>query len=235
MIENSKKYKHIFFDLDMTLWDFEKNAHEAYRDIFTKFNLHYLGIQSLEVFLEIYFKHNEDLWELYRNGKIEKQFLRSERFRLTLMELGIDRPDLAKMIGDEYVSISPLKTILFPNTHETLSYLQNSYSLHIITNGFDEVQHPKMKHSDLDQYFDQIITSEDAGCKKPDPQIFAFALKKAGAKASESLMIGDDPEVDVAGAINAGMDAILFNPKKNSINGYNFREISDLSELKSQL
>jgi len=235
MKSNNKKYKHIFFDLDMTLWDFEKNAQEAYQDIFEKFKLNHLGIASLHEFLMHYFMHNDHLWELYRNGKIEKSFLRSERFRLTLKEFGVDDPSLAKAIGDEYVAISPMKTNLFPNAHELLSYLKPNYTLHIITNGFDEVQFPKLKHSALDHYFDQVITSEDAGCKKPDPEIFSFALRRSGAKASESLMVGDDPDVDVAGAINAGLDAILFNPKNRSINGYAFRQISDLIQLKNIL
>lgn len=235
MNNNNKKYKHIFFDLDMTLWDFEKNAFEAYEEIFEKFNLHHLGIQNLDSFLKIYFEHNDNLWEMYRNGKIDKKFLRSERFRLTLIDFGIDQPALAKMIGDEYVSISPLKTNLFPNTHEVLEYLRTRYHLHIITNGFDEVQHPKLKHSALDKYFVHVITSEDAGCKKPDPGIFDYAMKKTGAQPNESLMIGDDAEVDVAGAISAGMDAILFNPKKNTTNGYRFQEISNLIELKKRL
>jgi len=153
MINNTKKYKHIFFDLDMTLWDFEKNAFEAYEEIFERFNLHQLGIQNLDSFLKVYFEHNDNLWEMYRNGKIDKNNLRSERFRLTLIDFGIDEPSLAKMIGDEYVSISPLKTNLFPNTHEVLEYLRTRYHLHIITNGFDEVQHPKLRHSALDKYF----------------------------------------------------------------------------------
>jgi putative hydrolase of the HAD superfamily len=235
MIQTGKKYKHIFFDLDKTLWDFEKNAHEAYQDIFDKFSLQKKGITNLGEFLKVYFVHNENLWEHYRNGLIEKSFLRSERFRLTLLNFGINDAHLARMIGDEYVAISPLKTNLFPNARQVLSYLQTKYTLHIITNGFDEVQHPKLMHSELDVFFDQVITSEDAGCKKPAPEIFTFALQKAGANASESLMIGDDPEVDVAGAISAGMDAILFNPKNLNPNGYNFEQISDLIQLKHRL
>jgi putative hydrolase of the HAD superfamily len=230
-----KKYKHIFFDLDMTLWDFETNAHEAYQDIYAKFKLKDRGIESIELFLKSYFVHNEMLWEQYRNDEIEKEFLRSRRFELALLDFGIEDPGLAESIGMEYITISPQKTNLFPNAHEILSYLKLKYPLHIITNGFEEVQYTKLKNSRLSAYFDQIITSEDAGCKKPDPGIFRYALQKAGAKADESLMIGDDPEVDVKGAEDSGMDGVFFNPKGLAVNGNVKYQINDLIELKNWL
>lgn len=230
-----KKYKHLFFDLDMTLWDFETNAHEAYRDIYTKFKLKSLGIASIDSFLECYFVHNDKLWDLYRKGQIEKEVLRSLRFELTLRDFGIDDPGLAEAIGMEYITISPQKTNLFPHVHEVLQYLQGRYPLYIITNGFEEVQYTKLKNSRLDGYFRHVVTSEDAGCKKPDPGIFNYALEKAGAKAEDCLMIGDDPEVDILGAQSAGMDGIYFNPKKISSNGYVNYVIHDLIELKQWL
>lgn len=235
MIQKVKKYKHVFFDLDMTLWDFEKNAQEAYQDIYQKFRLRDRGIADLDHFLRNYFLHNELLWDLYRKGEIGKEYLRSRRFELTLLDFGIDDPTLAEEIGMEYITISPMKTNLFPNTYEILNYLKPLYPLHIITNGFEEVQFTKLKNSKLDGYFQNVITSEDAGFKKPDPRIFEFALQSAGAHPGESLMIGDDPEVDVAGAHNAGMDAIYFNPKKLNPNGFSKIEIHDLIELKHWL
>jgi putative hydrolase of the HAD superfamily len=231
MNNGSRKYRHIFFDLDMTLWDFESNAREAYEDIYRTFRLSDRGISSLNDFVSKYFIHNDRLWEQYRNGEIEKELLRTKRFELTLLDYGIDDPALAQAIGHEYVIISPTKTRLFPNAHATLSYLQKQYTLSIITNGFEEVQFHKLKNSHLDGYFSHVITSEQAGCKKPDPDIFRYALQQAGAEASQSLMIGDDMEVDVLGAMQAGMDAIYFNPKKIGHNGNIYHEISDLNDL----
>jgi len=232
---NNKKYKHIFFDLDMTLWDFETNAREAYEEIYQKYELQTRGIKNIEEFISNYFVHNDRLWDLYRKGEIEKEILRSLRFELTLQDFGIDDKQLSEDIGMDYVTISPQKTNLFPNAYKILDYLYPKYPMSIITNGFEEVQFTKLKNSKLDKYFNIVITSEAAGCKKPEPGIFEFALKKAGAKPEESLMIGDDPEVDVKGAENAGIDGIFFNPKKLNLNGSVKYQIADLIELKSIL
>ncbi|HEY9113921.1 MAG TPA: YjjG family noncanonical pyrimidine nucleotidase [Bacteroidales bacterium] len=229
------KYKHIFFDLDRTLWDFDSSAEMAFTEIFEKFHLYEKGIESVKIFQKAYNIHNEQLWELYRHGKIEKEILRSLRFQMTLADFGIADEKLAEKIGDEYLTISPLKVSLFPNAFETLQYLQQKYILHLITNGFSEVQYIKLKASGLEKYFIEIITSEEAGVKKPDARIFEYSLKKSGAKAAESLMIGDDYEVDVLGAKNAGIDQVLFDPLKTyQKNGSTFY-INDLGELKGFL
>lgn len=219
----------------MTLWDFETNAHEAYCEIYEKYKLKDLGIESIDVFLGSYLEHNERLWDQYRKGEIEKEFLRSRRFELTLLDFGVDDPKLAEDIGMEYITISPQKTHLFPNAIEILKYLKAKYPLYIITNGFEEVQFTKLKNSKLENYFTHVITSEEAGCKKPDPGIFEYALRKAGAKAEDSLMIGDDPEVDVKGAEDAGMTAVYFNPKKIPVNGNVKYVVHNLIELKDWL
>lgn len=219
----------------MTLWDFETNAREAYVDIFTKHALKQRGIESLDVFLESYFVHNDRLWDQYRKGDLDKKVLRSLRFELTLRDFGIDDKQLSEDIGLDYITISPKKTKLFPNAHKTMQYLYNKYPMSIITNGFEEVQFTKLANSKLDQYFAHVITSEAAGCKKPDAGIFEYALAKAGVEASESLMIGDDPEVDVLGAENAGMDGVFFNPKKLDLNGSIKNQIYDLIELQDIL
>ncbi len=234
MIKN-KKYKHIFFDLDMTLWDFETNAREAYVDIFRKHELKQRGIENLDVFLESYFVHNDRLWEQYRKGDLDKKVLRSLRFELTLRDFGIHDKQLSEAIGLDYITISPQKTNLFPNVHQTLQYLYDKYPMSIITNGFEEVQFTKLANSKLDQYFAHVITSEAAGCKKPDAGIFEYALAKAGIEAGESLMIGDDQEVDVLGAENAGIDGVFFNPKKLDINGSIKYQIYNLIELQNLL
>ena len=226
---------HIFFDLDRTLWDFEKNSQDTLTQLIKRFELHSRGIDSVENFINIYKIHNEKLWNLYREDKITKSELRTIRFRLVLEEYGINDSQLAEDFGTAYIEESPLKTRLFPFTIEVLTYLQKKYKLHIITNGFQEVQHVKLEKSDLLQYFNAIITSEQVGVKKPNPKIFSYALNNAGAKIEESIMIGDDLEVDIIGAKLFGMKQVYFNPKKQKHQEELIFEIECLRELKEIL
>ena len=227
-----KKYKHLFFDLDRTLWDFDSSARIAFREIFALHELGGKGVGDVGEFQAVYNRHNEMLWAQYREGKIRKEELRSTRFLLTLREFGIDDPDLAVAIGDEYIRISPLRVALFPHAREILGYVREKYPVHMITNGFSEVQQVKLRSSGLGEYFRTIITSEEAGHKKPDKRIFDYALNKTGAKPEESIMIGDDPDVDILGAREAGMDQVLFDPAgKHSRNG-STHYIRNLNELR---
>lgn len=229
------KYKHIFFDLDRTLWDFETSALEAFDIIHDKYKLREIGVESGKQFHDAYTFHNEKLWDLYRVGEISKEILKGKRFHLTLKEFGVSDKYLAEKIGDEYTNISPKLVNLFPNSIEILEYLHDKYNLHIITNGFSEVQAVKLKSSGMDKYFQKVITSEDAGVKKPDLRIFKYALEIANATSGESLMIGDDYEVDIVGAQNVGLDQVYFNPlKKQNSNGCTY-EIQNLIELKEIL
>ena len=157
--------KHIFFDLDRTLWDFEKNSIVTLTEIFNDFNLSKLGVSSVNLFIDKYKYHNNKLWDLYRDNKISKEYLRDSRFALALNEFNIQDSNLGKSIGRTYIEKSPLKTGLFPNTVEVLNYLFKKYKLHIITNGFNEVQHIKLKASLLNNFFENVITSEQVGVK----------------------------------------------------------------------
>jgi len=210
------KYKHLFFDLDRTLWDFEENSKQALTELFEEFELQARLKTDVDSFIASYKNYNELLWDEYRRGEIEKDYLRSARFLLTLKHFGISSISLAEQLGFFYVSKSPEKTGLFPNTIDMLKALQNQFSLHIITNGFDEVQHIKLKQSGLSPYFEHVVTSEHAGVKKPDPAIFEFALVSSSASTHESLMIGDDLPVDLLGAKHVGIDQAYFNPTKKS-------------------
>lgn len=230
-----KEYKHLFFDLDRTLWDFETTAREAFEDIYNRFKLESRGVKDAISFKDKYNYHNEILWAQYRDGKLSKELLRGLRFKLTLEEFGITDDDLAHQIGAHYVYISPLIVNLFPNAYKILDYLLNKYQLHIITNGFSEVQYTKLKESNLRKYFKQVITSEEAGVKKPDAGIFHYAMMKAGAKTEESMMIGDDPEVDIMGAKNVGMDQVLFDPHSELNQNGSTYYVNDLIELKKYL
>jgi len=226
-----KKYKHVFFDLDRTLWDFDRCSRETMEDIFAKYALDQKGVPDFNSFITIYYQINDALWTLYRNGELSKEILHVKRFYSTLEKFGIDNEILAKEIADDYIASLPNKTHLFPYTHQILEYLSNRYTLHIITNGFEEVQYKKMESSGLSKYFDQIITSEDAGFKKPDKNIFTYSLNRTHSKAEESLMIGDEIEVDILGAKSVGMDQVLVNYQKIPHNEEITYEVFSLQEL----
>ena len=231
----SSKYKYIFFDLDRTLWDFDSSALMAFEEVYEKYKLSGLGVPSVTEFLKSYTIHNEGLWSKYRVGEITKERLRGLRFYLTLNDFGIRNKKLAESIGYDYITISPLKVCLFPNAIEILEYLIPSYKLYLITNGFSEVQTTKLQVSGLGRYFETVITSEEAGYKKPDRRIFEYAINKSGAITEFSIMIGDDPDVDILGAMNFGMDQVLFDPfGKYAQNGSTYY-INELIELKRLL
>nr|MBC7613112.1 noncanonical pyrimidine nucleotidase, YjjG family [Pseudopedobacter sp.] len=207
-----KSYQHIFFDLDHTLWDFDKNAEETLSELYFNYQLANLGLSSCDIFIETYTKNNHQLWADYHLGKITKEALRETRFKKTFLDLGLDESVIPNKFEDDYVNICPTKSNLFPHTHETLSYLQQKYTLHLISNGFKESTEYKVKNTNLTPYFQNVIISEVIGINKPDKAIFQYAIDKAKASTQQSLMIGDSIEADVRGALNFGMDAIYFNP-----------------------
>ncbi|RYF26902.1 MAG: noncanonical pyrimidine nucleotidase, YjjG family [Flavobacteriales bacterium] len=204
--------KHIFFDLDHTIWDFDRNAHETLTELYGQYKLCDLGLHSCDDFISTYTTHNHKLWAQYHLGKISKAELRAERFKKTFIELGIAPEKVPTQFEDDYVNVSPTKTNLFEGATEVLSYLQEKYHLHIISNGFKETTLTKMHLSGLNPYFKNVIISEDVGVNKPDKAIFEHALSKADAQLQESIMIGDSLEADIRGAQNFGMRAIFFNP-----------------------
>lgn len=206
---NPKKYTFVFFDLDHTLWDFETNNRLTFDEILKKYKLYGPAIPNLDAFIKVYTLHNTALWDQYKEGIIEKSFLSYHRFELTLKHFGIENIELARQMAADYISISPTKTTLMEGTFEVLDYLKEKYNLGLITNGFDEIQFVKIRHARLQEYFPLVVTSEEAGYKKPDPAIFYYALKKAGAKPEKSIYIGDDPATDVPGAKMAGLDQVL--------------------------
>jgi putative hydrolase of the HAD superfamily len=227
-------YKHIFFDLDRTLWDFESNSRETLTGIFEKHSLNQY-FPSPEPFILAYHKHNEILWNQYRAGHIKKETLRSQRFELSLLEAGIINPELARALNQEYIITSTHKTVLFPFTHEILNYLLEKYSLHILTNGFRETQLSKMKNCDLSKYFKNVFTSETIGYNKPHPKIFHWAMSSVNGRKDECLMVGDDIDTDILGAKSAGMDQAFFNPHRIITEVKSTFEINSLIELKKFL
>jgi putative hydrolase of the HAD superfamily len=207
-----KGYRHLFFDLDHTLWDFEANARATLAELFGSLGLRERGVYDFELFYRNYLVHNEKLWERYRNGYIKQEELRVKRMWLALLDFKIADNQLAEEMNVKFLDLLPTRTLLFPYTREILQYLINkNYSLHLITNGFEKTQHSKLKYSGLDIYFQEVITSELSNSLKPQKEIFEFAFRKTGARPEESVMIGDTIDVDIVGAFNAGIDQVHVN------------------------
>ena len=226
------KYQHIFFDLDNTLWDFDRSSILAFDKIFEIFNLINYGIPNAKDFHKTYFDHNNRLWDLYRKGEIDKEFLKIERFRLPLKDYGIVDEKLATDLGESYTDYAARLVALVPNTMEILTYLkEKNYKIHLITNGFLEVQSIKMKASGLDMMIDSSFVSELVGIKKPDHRIFHHAINEVGGTIENSVMIGDDLSVDIIPAKEIGMTHLYFNRKKISHNEKLDYEIYDLIEI----
>jgi len=222
---------HLFFDLDHTLWDFERNSDLAFKAVFQQ---HRIAL-PVATFLRHYKPINQQYWKQYREEKVSKEALRYGRLKDSFDSAGLSVSDaLIHQLAIDYIEVLPTYNYLFEGSHELLTYLQPKYRLHIITNGFEEVQHLKIAKAGLAPYFDQVITSEAAGVKKPHPEIFRYALEKAGALASESLMIGDNWEADVMGALAYGMDAIYFNQSKHPV-GEPIKSVQQLAAIKAYL
>jgi putative hydrolase of the HAD superfamily len=224
------KINHLFFDLDRTLWDFETNSKIALKKIYDKYRLeshfeHFLQFQKS------YQNINNELWKKYGKGKISKDELRIIRFEKTLERVNVFDKNFAITLSQDYISIAPKEKNLFPSTLETIKELAKNYQLHIITNGFAEAQFVKLESSGLRPFFDVIVCSEMVGKTKPHREIFEHALLLANAKVSESIMIGDDHNTDIMGAIQVGMQAILFDPSNRYRKSAGLHKISNLNEL----
>ncbi|PKP26299.1 MAG: noncanonical pyrimidine nucleotidase, YjjG family [Bacteroidetes bacterium HGW-Bacteroidetes-2] len=218
----------LFFDLDHTLWDFDKNSALTFQQIF---KVHKMDV-ALDEFIPVYEDINRDYWKLFREEKISKEALRRGRLRDTFSvlkkQISVETIDL---LAVSYIDTLSENNFLFDGTVELLEYLKPKYQLHIITNGFEEVQYKKMKNSKIDQFFNTITNSEMVGVKKPNPKIFHYALEKANTSAEKSVMIGDNLEADIIGAENVGMQTVFFN-YKNQPTDHHF-SVSNLLEIKN--
>lgn len=208
----TKTYKHLFFDLDHTLWDFETNSHETLKEVFYTHSLREKLTPDFEAFFERYSYHNKKLWDRYHHGYIKQDELRWKRMWHALLDFRNGDEKLARQMSTEYLQILPTKKALFPYAKEIVEYLAGKkYILHMITNGFEDVQWGKLRNSGIVQYFDEVITSEKAMALKPHAEIFAFALRQTGARLEESIMIGDNLDADIGGAMGFGMDTVFVN------------------------
>ena len=226
------KIQHVFFDLDHTLWDFEKNSDLTFKRVFKINNLQI----DLNSFLEIYKPLNLNFWKRYREEKVTKSELRYGRLKETFDAINFEVSDeLINLIADQYITHLADFNFLFDGTCEILDYLKENYKLHIITNGFEEIQTKKMINSNIYHYFEKVITSESVGVKKPNPKVFNYALQMVKATPNECMMIGDNLEADIQGAINCGIKAIHYNSENSNSIPKNITSIYNLLDLKEYL
>ena len=205
-------YKHLFFDLDHTLWDFDTNAKYSLSEIYVEFDLDKNVTPVFDDFYQKYIYHNEILWDRYQKGFIKADELKWRRMWRTLLDFKIGDEELAKKLSSRFLEILPVQKAVFPHTIEILEYLtEKKYQVHLITNGFEKTQWSKIRNSGLDRFITHMITSEASNSLKPKKEIFDYALNKAGASLKESIMIGDNLEADIQGAMNAGMDTVFVN------------------------
>lgn len=229
-MNNSREITDIFFDLDHTLYDFEANAKATFDDAFRQYNV---SLQS--DFMTVFTPINDKYWQKLTHNQISREVLRYGRLKDSFDVLGLSVDDeTIHNISDFFMENLCKKGKVFPGTFEILDYLKPKYKLHLITNGPEKIQHQKLEVTKLKPYFRTMTTSEKAGVKKPYPQIFEFALKAAQTQPHQSVMIGDNPEADIEGAINAGLGAVFFNEKK-AANPKKFTEIYHLEQIKNIL
>ena len=203
--------KHLFFDLDHTLWDYETNSAETLSELWQKYELNNYQV-ALDDFLKTFSTINDKMWDDFHEGIINKDTIRIERFPKIFRALDIEVNAKASAMQTDYINVCPTKPYLVDGVSELLDLVDGNYELHIITNGFDEIQGTKLISGGIEKYFNHIISSGQVGFQKPDKRIFDFALDLAQATAADSLMIGDNPVSDIKGAHMAGIDQVFYNP-----------------------
>jgi len=230
-----KRYEHIYFDLDHTLWDFERNSEETISELYLSLKIEEKGVQSARHLYESFEKANRWAWDQYHLDLLDKETLRINRFEIALAENGVQDKDFSETLAWHYLNICPTKPHLVDGTLEILEYLVDKFPLHLISNGFDEITQTKVDNTSIRKYFKSITTPSNANHKKPENGMFQFALSQANCIPEKALMIGDDIEADILGAQRCGIDQVLFNPNKRKHGIKSTFEIFSLNELKTIL
>lgn len=226
--------QHIFFDLDNTLWDHRKNAYYTLKEIFIREKVEEKYNLEFEDFHRQYFTINERLWEQIRDGEINKEYLRKHRFYDSFLFFGIDDFELAQVFEENFLDEILNYNDLVEGAFETLEYLsQNNYQLHILSNGFKEVTYRKCELSGIKNYFKTITSADEINVRKPQAEIYEYALQKSNASPENSVMIGDDWIADVQGAKSYGMQVVFFDVFKDNFHADGVTVIKNLSELQS--
>lgn len=228
-------YKHLFIDLDDTLWDIHHNSKECLAEIYHDYGYDRF-YKTFNDYYNVYMPSNHHLWGLYREGAINKDELIVERFLVPVRDFGIDDAVYAKKLSDDFLERTTRRTKLVDGAIELLEYLKPKYRMHILSNGFREVQYKKINNSGLQPYFDEIVLSDDVGINKPHADFFTYALQQAKANRAESIMIGDSWDADILGAYNSNINQIWFNPERLSSNGFKpTYDVATLAEIKEIL
>lgn len=222
--------QHLFFDLDHTLWDFDRNSSETMRELLQSYAPRMSKHVDPDTFVKLYHEHNSRLWKRYQEDKIEFDVLRRLRWHITFRELKVEIEDWVDQLGEDYMELGPRKPHVIPHAIEVLESLSEQYPMHIISNGHTPVQEVKMQSSGLDKFFGHMTCPDDVQVKKPHPRIFHHALEAVGAEAGNSIYIGDNYEADVLGASKVGMPVIFFN-RNGEDNPDGVPEVNDLREL----
>lgn len=231
-----KKYKHIFFDLDHTLWDHDANSREALYQLYDEYGLYDKGVFSKEQLFSKFKSVNDLMWDQFNRGVIKKSHIRNERFEIIFEQLNLPIIYRPKDFSSKYIGLCPHNTSLIPGAIELLEDLTSKgYALHIITNGFTKIQGIKLEKSGLSKYFNEVVTSERAKSKKPSNRIFDFAMKVTKSSSSMSIMIGDNLKTDMAGAKDVMMDQVYFNPEREPHTGDVTYEVHNLGEISNIL
>lgn len=225
-------YKSLFFDLDHTLWDYETNAAETLTELYDDYQLEKFLNSGCRHFIEVFFEANDRLWDQYDRGLIHKSVIRLDRFNQIFKEFGVVNEGLAHNINEAFVKNCPHKTNTVPGAIDLLEELKPNWSVHIITNGFKEVQWIKLNKSGLSKYVDQVFISEELGVKKPDPVFFSKALRATKSQIRESLVIGDNLNTDIKGARESGIDHVYYNPKRKNHTAEVTHEVDHLSKIR---
>ena len=228
-------YKNLFIDLDDTLWDIHQNGKECLEEIYHEYGYDKY-YPTFNDYYKVYMPNNNLLWSHYRKGIIKKEELIVERFLVPVREFGLDDPVYAKSLSDDFLERTTRKTLLIEGAIELLEYLKPKYRMHILSNGFREVQYKKIENSGLKPYFDKIILSEDAEINKPHPNMFTYALKNTNSRRNQTIMIGDSWDADIIGAYNSKIDQIWYNPAKLKPDGFiPTYTVNSLTEIKNIL
>jgi putative hydrolase of the HAD superfamily len=227
-------YKSIFLDLDNTLWDINQNGRECLEEVYHdyEYNRFY---PTFEEYYAVYLPNNNHLWSLYSQGGIDKEELTVERFLAPLRPFGVDDPEYAKHLSLDFLERTTRKTRLMEGAKELLDYLKPRYRMHILSNGFSEIQYKKINNSGLARYFDKIILSEEAGINKPHPDMFTYALKNTNSRRDQTIMIGDSWDADIVGAYRSRIAQIWFNPADARSDGFDptftVRSLKEIKEI----
>lgn len=234
-LNGKTSYKCIFFDLDHTLWDYETNSKETLQDLYVSYDLKAKGVYEFQAFADRFKDVNTRLWDMFDRGEATSDIIRKERFKQILEHFNAYDEKLSQDISHDYLHDCPKRCNLMPQAIETLNYLQEKYALAVITNGFEEIQYTKLCSGKLENYFKHVVTSQKAGARKPAKEIFEYAMSLHSVAASESIMIGDNLLTDIAGAKNASIDTVFYNPDQISHTTEVKHEIRSLAELQNIL